>query len=320
MAFLDKLAKLAAKATEALESVVAGQTQQPQQPKTPRKEDMTEEEWEEYVWEEEEKLERAEQETEERERKARIDARKAELADKVAPVDCPHGDCTWYKEEFYFTCPADCDCPRKKNTKSKWGKSAFDPKYWPYMKRWDVTEADAWEMMDDLCEDFAKEFMPNYWHGTVNKIIGFGLCEDNGLLKLIPVLNSLPKVEGMYDIDNKLEFLLFKHRWSEKLRFTWQDQIEDHPFLLAPELYTRSTEDFEYAVKLYDAMASGEIPFAHFPEATQEDADRLWKALYDADGKIKPSGLGDSDEDRYGDTLSNALNNWEADFREKDRK
>lgn len=317
MAFLEKLAKLAAKATEALESVVAGQ---PQQPKTPRKEDMTEEEWKEYVWVEEERLNQAEREAEEREKRVRIDARKAELADKIAPVDCPHGDCTWYKEEFYFTCPADCDCPRKKNTKSKWGKYPFDPKYWPYMKRWDVTEADTWEMMDDLCEDFAREFMSNYRGGTVQKIIGYGLCEDNGLLKLIPVLNGLPKVKGMYDIGKKLDFLLFKHRWTEKLKYVWHEQLEDHPFLLAPELYTRTQEDFEYAVKLYDAMAGGEIPFAHFPEANQEDADRLWRALYDEDGKIKPSGTGDSDEDRYGDTLVNAVSNWEMAFREKHRK
>ena len=315
MALLEKITKLVAKVTEAL-----GNTSVQPQPKQPRKEDMTEEEWEEYIWAEEERLEQQEREAELRSKKGRIAKRKAAIADKIAPVDCPHGDCTWYQKEFYFTCPADCECPRKKNTKSQWGKAKFDPKYWPYMKRWDVTAEDTREMMEDLCEDFIKEFMPNYWVYPVEQIIRYGLCQDNGLLMLIPVFNSLPKVKGMYNINQKLDFLLSEYSWSDKLKNTWQWHIKDHPFLLAPELYTRNQDDFEYAVKLYDAMFSGRIPFEQFPEATQEDADRLWASMYNQEGKIKPSGTGNSDEDLYGDTLVNAVNNWEADFREKHQK
>lgn len=312
MGLFDKAKKLLEKSAQMLENLPAT-TPEKQQELTPEEKQRQEE----LMWEEEERLEQEEREAEEAEKNARVSKRKAEILEKVLTPSCEKGDCTWYKGEFFFTCPADCECHRKQNTKSKWGKSKFDPKYWPYMKRWDLTYADSYEMQDDLCEDFVREFMPNYWVYPVEQIISYGLCENNGLLKLIPVLNSLPKTKGMYSMNEKLDFLLSKYLWSEPMMYTWNNELEKHPFLLNPSLYTRNQADFEYAVKLYDAIASGSVPYAYFPQGTEEDKDNLYAALFDANGNLKPSGTGDTDEDRYGDTLVNAVENWEAEMREK---
>lgn len=257
------------------------------------------------------------------ERKAALELKKQKELEEILKPTCEKGDCLWNENKFYFTCPVDCECERKKYTKKDWGTACAIPEFWPYMKRIEKMDAhDAKELdnksfydydeeeLDDenfyedsveleIYKDFMKEFFPQYgvdmWR-IADEFIWNGLGKENKMLAVFETIKNAPEQE---DIIEKLRCL-------RKYNFVNWDYIFEDSFCTNISLYERSLDDFEYTVKLFATVLNEEELQKYFKDISNISVDQL----YDTEGKIKPAGLGGPQKGFYGDTLYNTVESW----------
>lgn len=234
---------------------------------------------------------------EEAEKAAKEAARQEEIAEMLKPT-CENGDCLWYCDKFYFTCPKDCECERKLYTKKKWGFIESDSPYWPYMKRYEKEDS-------EVASDFLEEFLPQYcenddWISNDdfcdNLLSSGGLSPDNDWHKLFLAIKDGDYCEDMNDKFNYLYRISYEHRG-----------ILNEPIFGMYSLYSRSLDDFKYTVKLFAVLRDSDwraFYFPDFPDITEAE-------LYDADGNLKEVGFGGPEEGFYGDNLYNMVASWE---------
>lgn len=222
---------------------------------------------------------------------------KAERISKVLLPTCEKGDCLWNVSNFYFTCPVDCECERKKYTKKDWGGEIASPKFWPYMKRLEKLEEYDYDGKIEIYEDFMKEFLPQYGEGMwgiADLVISFGF--ERKLNPLIDIMFALSKMPEKDSIIDKLEFL---HRECS-------NETLEHKAFVNESLYDRDMEDFEYTVKVLNVVLNQE----KLEEFLIDTSVASVEQLFDADGKIKPAGMGGPQAGFYGDTIYNTVETW----------
>lgn len=228
---------------------------------------------------------------------------KAERIAKALEPTCEKGDCLWNNSYFYFTCPAECECERKKFTKKNWGGKIKDERLWKYMKRLEKLEEPA--SKKEIYEDFMAEFLPQYGNGMwgIAKVVfeyGFE-SERNPLIDILFAITEMPQIEN---IVSKLQFLR-----SECMRKTLS-----HNIFKNQSLYNRSMEDFEYTVKIFNTVLDEEKLSSYFVDTSVASVEQL----FDENGNVKPAGLGGPQAGFYGDTIYNTVESWAGENGEND--
>lgn len=222
--------------------------------------------------------------------------KKARIAKILAPT-CEKGDCLWNEGRFYFTCPTDCECERKKVTKKEWVGKVADERFWKYMKRLEKLEDGDFEGKEEIYEDFMAEFLPQYgtgmW-GLAEAIIDFGFeREINPFIDIMFELNKMPEID---DIISKLNYL---HRECS-------DETLTYKAFKSESLYDRNTEDFEYTVNIFNIVLNQERLGGFLIDTSVASAEQL----FDENGKVKPAGCGGPQAGFYGDTIYNTVETW----------
>ena len=248
-----------------------------------------------------------EAEQKKQEAQAQEKAKQEEIA-KVLEPTCEKGDCLWYKSRFYFTCPADCECERKKFTKKDWG-GEVENAFWPYMKR---LEKAGISDKKEIYEDFMQEFLPQYGKGNwalAENIVSFGFeREDN---PLIDIMFAISKMDKKSNIIKKIEYL------RNNLRFKEVDgrSILEHEVFKKESLYDMSYEDFEYTAKVLHNVIDRDRLYEFFIDISDISIEQL----YDENGELKPAGIGGPQAGFYGDTIYNTVEMWAGENGENDR-
>lgn len=259
---------------------------------------------------EKEKIEAEKREAAELKKKAELERKQKEMEAILKPT-CDKGDCLWHHSRFYFTCSKECECERKKYTKTDWDNENVIPEFWPYMKRLEKLQKKGAFDVDveaEICKDFMKEFLPQYgvgmW-GIAREFIKDGLSSRNKMLSVFFVIKDAPKQN---DIIEKLQHL------NNDYSFQMRDCILEHGFCKKLSLYNRSTEDFIYTVNLFATVLDKEKLSRCFKDISGISEEQF----YDSDGNIKPAGCGGPQEGFYGDTLHNTVNSWLGENDEND--
>ena len=257
---------------------------------------------------EEERLEQEKKAAAELRKQQELERKRKKMEEILKPT-CEKGDCLWNDGKFYFTCPKECECERKKYTKKDWGSECAVPEFWPYMKRLEKLEKE--QFMDnqeekELYKDFMHEFFPQYpvenW-ALARLFIRGGLGKENQMLAIFPTIHNAPKQK---DIIEKLEWL-YSHCMLK-------EYIYNDPFCQNISLYERSLEDFEYTVNLFATVLNCEELEKYFIDISNISVEQL----YDADGNIKQAGCGGPAQGFYGDTLYNTVESWSGENGEND--
>lgn len=230
---------------------------------------------------------------------------KQEQIAKILAPTCERGDCLWYRSKFYFTCPEDCECERKKFTKKDWGGNV-DMVFWPYMKRLDKLEKYDFDGKKEIYKDFMTEFLPQYGVGQ------YGLAEiitTDGFKKeenpLIDIMFAIAQMDKMSDMNKKVEFI----------RYNCMRPVLEHEVFKKKSLYDRSYEDFEYTVKILNNVLNEYKLSQYFIDISNISVEQL----YDENGDLKQAGIGGPEAGFYGDTIYNTVEMWAGENGENNR-
>ncbi len=229
--------------------------------------------------------------------------RQNEIKKALQPT-CEKGDCLWYSSSFYFTCPFECPCERKKYTKKDWGSQTIRPEFWPYLKRLEKREGYS-PNTNEIENDFMKEFLPQY--GVENSKLAFifiksGLVDDNPFLPIFFALKDAPKVEG--DIISNLEWLDIEYGFEARIGKL--GPVFENKIWTNLSLYDRSLEDFQYTVKVIMTVLNEDALMGYFKDISNISIEQL----YDANGRVKPAGCGGPKAGFYGETIWNTVESW----------
>lgn len=237
---------------------------------------------------------------------------KQEKMAKILLPTCEKGDCLWNKSRFYFTCPEDCECERKKFTKKDWGGEIAAPEFWPYMKRLEAADKNESFSLGDLHKeiyaDFTKEFLPQYegaWK-LAEVFLASGFEKEQN--QLFDIMFAIAKMDKKKDIGKKIECLRNMYGFNRK-------RILSHEVFRKESLYDMSYEDFEYAVRIFGTVLDTEKLEEYFVDISNISIEQL----YDADGNPKPAGIGGPQAGFYGDTIYNTVEMWSGENGENDR-
>lgn len=242
--------------------------------------------------------------------KAKKEEAERKKIEAMLKPSCEKGDCLWNNKQFYFTCPTDCECERKKYTKRDWGGELLRPDFWPYMKRLEWIEkneknGDAVEEQRKVQFDFVSNFLPNYsdflrsYYGSV-----IDLALVNGFEKKNLLMGLL------FDLHDKVTKETAHKLLHDKLLFlssSWEaTKLLGDPFFRNFSLYDRSLDDFKYAVNLFIMVMDEEKARSYYKDISMINVD----SLYDGDGNVKPTGFGGPEKGFYGETLWNLVESW----------
>ena len=196
---------------------------------------------------------------------------KAERIAKILEPTCENGDCLWCNERFYFNCPLDFECERKKYTKQNWGAELADERLWKYMKR--VEKLGEYDSRKEIYEDFMVEFLPEYgpsmW-GIADETFYLGFDKNNPYVDIVLALQKMPKIK---DIISKLQIL---HRECS-------NRTVAHEVFKNKSLYEREIEDFEYTVKIFEIVLTQRKLEKFLIDTSVASIDQL----IDEDGNVK---------------------------------
>lgn len=215
------------------------------------------------------------------------------IAKDLEPT-CEKGDCLWNNGCFYFTCPSDCECERKKFTKKDWGGEIADERFWKYMKR--LEKLEMYDSKEEIYEDFMAEFLPQYgkgmW-GIAEKTIDYGFEKSNPYIDILFLLADMP------EIDSVIDKLIVLHQECS-------DETLGHKVFKNRSLYERSLDDFEYTVKIFNIVLNEEKLSDFLIDTSVASAEQL----FDSEGNVKPAGIGGPQAGFYGDTIYNTVEIW----------
>lgn len=312
MAFGDLLKKVATKGLEIAGDVVEkGKQVAVEQGIIPKQLTPAEKEAERIAAEKKAAEEKAEKERIKRERKEAEELKKVKELEKILKPACENGDCLWNTGKFYFTCPENIECQKKKTTKKYWGDKVLHTELWPYMKRLEEIQKLQKENMlsekkeKEFFKDLLTEFMPNFasYQYKIGMNILFHGIMNNDFFKLLWDIRDI-KVKNL---GHKIDVLT--SAYIEKISLNLK-----HEFYRNPSLYDRSDEDFDYTVRIFETVLDEEKLSTYFKDVMNISVEQL----FDANGNIKPAGVGGPEAGFYDDTIWNTVESWSGDDSEND--
>lgn len=312
MAFGDLLKKVANKGLEFVGDAVEKGKQIAEEQGIIQKQKTPEElEAERLAVEKREKEEKAEKEKLAIQRKEAAELKKAQELEKILKPTCEKGDCLWNSGSFYYTCGSDVDCPRIKTTKKSWGGEVKLPELWPYMKRLEelqklqkensLSEKKEKEFFKDLLNEFMPNFLPYQYKIGVN-VLFHGLINN----KFFELLWDIRDIETK-NLGHKIDVLESAYLDGTTLNL-------NNDFYRNPSLYNRNDEDFDYTVKTFEIVLDNEKLSTYFKDVSNISVEQL----FDANGNIKPAGIGGPEAGFYDDTLWNTVESWSGDDSKND--
>lgn len=261
---------------------------------------------------------KAQEEKLEAERKAQEEELAAERAfeeerkkaiEEILKPSCEKGDCVWNDHKFYFTC-GNTECPRKNLMRKDFGKAVTRPDVWPFMKRYaelekiskdkdfddDLKDKIEVHFVKDVISTFfpaVDEFNYNLHHTITRHIVTDGVSPEANLFNFL------------YDIKD-FDWSAMEHNIAFICSNFTDYSLE---FYRNPSLYNREEKDFEYTVRLFDTVTHD----YKLSELLYDTSVVDYNQLFDADGNIKPVGMGGAENGFYGfDYLWNIINSWEG--------
>lgn len=256
----------------------------------------------------EEKLEaeRIEQEKMLAAERAFEEERKKAIEELLKP-SCEKGDCVWNKHKFYFTC-GNTECPRKNLMSKDFGETVPHQDVWPFMKRYVEIE----KILKDEQFDFDKKekIVAHFTKDVINTLLPEVKDFNYNLYDSITWKIRTQGVSPYSDFFNLLydikDFGL--STMEKKIAFLYKEIIDfSQDFYRNPSLYNREEKDFEYTVRVLNTVTHD----YKLNELLYDTSVVDYNQLFDADGNIKPAGLGGAENGFYGfDYLWNIVESW----------
>jgi len=251
-------------------------------------------------------IEKAEKEKLAAQKREEKQIKKAQEIAKILTPTCDKGDCLWNSGKFYYTCGGDMDCPRIKTTIKSWGGEVYHKELWPYMKRLEniqklrKEDSSSKEKEKDFLKELITEFMPNFWphHNIFGEYIlkkGF----QNNFFELLWDIRNITAE----DMGKKIRYFLWPCDVDVPTLIKDDVLNLNYSFYRDPSLYDRSFEDFKYTIKTFEEVYKKDLP--------SETIELIIEQLFDADGNIKPAGIGGPEAGFYDDTIWNTIASFE---------
>ncbi len=291
-----------------------------------------------------------EEERKKQEKIAKENAKKERVARILEPT-CENGDCLWYHEKFYFTCPDCVSCPRKSSTKKMWGEKIENEDIWEFMKRMESLDkfqegistpeimeqelqkyeesvrgagtlkdlaAMRKELIIDLCARFCPTIIENYV-ATLKAIPDY--LYQNPLSKLYIAFACFGLFDGpMFNILLSLwDAEITAPDLPNKLFYIAKGSLDDDEELCITGREINLGADYFLNPSLYNRSFNDFLSTINILDMAEtgilaSDYPQLtMENVIDEDGNIKPYGYGGPRAGEYGDTLWNLLYNYNGD-------
>ena len=225
------------------------------------------------------------------------------------------GKCSYFANEFCFTCPKTQPCSKKKEHLSEL-KEAENPRFIDYADTIGYYESRLAEQDSDymrsfyskqlvaMYREFAEEFYPNLVNAPelIRRVFGLGISEDSALFRQF--LYNANKLLNKDQVNEKKLLLLFSAIQLEPYGFNC---IARAFFLADPTVFELDNEDFIYLLKQSLIFLQDESR-SSVNEVFEDPSQINLMLFYETDTKLKRIGYGGEAAGEYGDTLWNAIN------------